>query len=155
MYFGIQKAKYETAVCLRNKEGQQHPGLYEQEHGQEVKGSAYPFSSALLRPHEQHRIQFLGPKYKAPSSLPPTQGGPQEDKDRLSIMVHGRRMRDNSHKLKPERNRLERRTNLSTERMVKHWNMLPRAAVPSPSLEVLKTGSRPQQPGLTPKLTLQ
>lgn len=65
-------------------------------------------------------------------------------------------MIDSSHRLKPERNGLERRKNFfSAERIVKHWKMLLREAVPSPPLELFKPGSSPQQPGRTPKLTLQ
>ncbi|KFV95958.1 hypothetical protein N326_09812, partial [Eurypyga helias] len=72
------------------------------------------------------------------SSLPLPEGSYKEASGRLFTRVCSGRTRGNSFKLKEGRFTLDRRNKFFPERVMKHWNKLPREVVDAPPLEVFK-----------------
>ena len=69
-----------------------------------------------------------------------SEGACREGGEGLFIRDYSDRTRSNGCKLKGEKQRLDMRKKLSTMRVVRHWNRLPREVVAAPSLEAFKAG---------------
>lgn len=50
-------------LSIGSREGQQHSGLCEQKHSQQIKGSVCFFHSALNRPRAEYHVEFWSSQY--------------------------------------------------------------------------------------------
>ena len=62
----------------------------------------------------------------------------KQEREQLFTWVDSDRIRDNGFKLRHRRSRLDIRRRFFTQRVVTHWNRLPKDVVDAASLEALK-----------------
>ncbi|KAK4816623.1 hypothetical protein QYF61_019322 [Mycteria americana] len=115
------------------------------------KEGIIPLYSALVRPHLEYCVQFWAPQFKKVVKVLECiqrgdliavysflrRGSGEGGADLFSLVSSDRR-RWNGSKLHQEMFRVDMTTHFFTERVVKHWNRLPREVVDAPSLPVFK-----------------
>lgn len=75
-YLGSSSAEEVLGVMVSSKlspgsdEGQQCPGLCQQEQSQQIKESNYSINSAAVRPHAEHCIQLGALQYRKSTVKP-------------------------------------------------------------------------------------
>jgi len=90
-----------------------------------------PLYSALVRLHLEYCVQFWAPQYRKDIEVL------ESVQRRVVWLVRG--LENESYEEQRQRRfRLGARKNFFTERVVRHWNRLPREVVESPSLEVFR-----------------
>ncbi|KAK4820037.1 hypothetical protein QYF61_017850 [Mycteria americana] len=99
-----------------------------------------PLYSALVRPHLEYCVQFWAPQYtKDIEVLEHVQRRAMKLVKGLEHKSYEERLRElGLFSLEKRRPKLDIRKNFFTERVVRHWNRLPREVAESPSLEVFK-----------------
>ncbi|KAK4825644.1 hypothetical protein QYF61_001429 [Mycteria americana] len=144
----------------------------------QLKAVIAPLCSALVQPHLKYCVQFWAPQYKKDIKILSCaqrratkmvcsayekrrlrgaliaaynffMRGDREGGADLFSRVPGNRMQGNGLKLHQGKFRLDIRKMFFTERVVKHWNKLPREVVMAPGLSVFKiTSDRTRENGL-------
>lgn len=98
------------------------------------QGLEHKFGEEQLRELGEHSLEIRGFKKDLLALYKPLTGGCSQ----VGVRDQATSNRTRGHGLKLDQGRLGIRKNFFPENVVRHWNGLPREAVESPSLEVVK-----------------